>query len=103
MCLYLLLEQVPIIFILIYATLRGMINATETPIRQAVLPDLSVHLNTSCRFISFFYHKYMSLNRSSNCRIDTLNLPCTVYFPSAINVLLHCCSIVYTINLQDSW
>ena len=47
MCLYLLLEQVPIIFILIYATLRGMINATETPIRQAVLPDLSVHLNTS--------------------------------------------------------
>ena len=22
---------------------------------------------------------------------------------SAINVLLHCCSIVYTINLQDSW
>ena len=45
MCLYLLLEQVPIIFILIYATLRGMINATETPIRQ-VLPDLSVHLNT---------------------------------------------------------
>ncbi|RFU04778.1 MFS transporter [Staphylococcus haemolyticus] len=42
-----LLEQVPIIFILIYATLRGMINATETPIRQAVLPDLSVHLNTS--------------------------------------------------------
>ena len=80
MCLYLLLEQVPIIFILIYATLRGMINATETPIRQAVLPDLSVHLNTSRRFISFFYHKYMSLNRSSNCRIDTLNLPCTVYF-----------------------
>ena len=47
MCLYLLLEQVPIIFILIYATLIGMINATETPIRQAVLPDLSVHLNTS--------------------------------------------------------
>ena len=42
-----LLEQVPIIFILIYATLIGMINATETPIRQAVLPDLSVHLNTS--------------------------------------------------------
>lgn len=67
MCLYLLLEQVPIIFILIYATLRGMINATETPIRQAVLPDLSVHLNTSqAVFISFFYHKYMSLNRSSN-------------------------------------
>lgn len=42
-----LLAKVPISIILIYATLRGMINATETPIRQAVLPDLSSRLNTS--------------------------------------------------------
>ena len=90
MCLYLLLEQVPIIFILIYATLRGMINATETPIRQGCIARfICTFKYKPSRFISFFYHKYMSLNRSGNCRIDTLNLPCTVYFPSAINVLLH--------------
>ena len=35
--------------------IRGMINATETPIRQAVLPDLSVHLNTS----QVSYHSFI--------------------------------------------
>ena len=66
MCLYLLLEQVPIIFILIYATLRGMINATETPIRQvSIARFICTFKYKTSRFISFFYHKYMSLNRST--------------------------------------
>ncbi len=41
------MPHVSIIVILIYATLRGMLNAVETPVRQALLPDLSERLNTS--------------------------------------------------------
>ncbi|MCI2948005.1 MFS transporter, DHA1 family, staphyloferrin A biosynthesis exporter [Staphylococcus caledonicus] len=41
------IAHVSIIVILIYATLRGMLNAVETPVRQALLPDLSKRLSTS--------------------------------------------------------
>ncbi|BGE81844.1 MFS transporter [Staphylococcus petrasii] len=41
------MSNISIIVILIYATLRGMLNAVETPVRQAVLPDLSERLNKS--------------------------------------------------------
>ena len=41
------ITHVSIIVILIYATLRGMLNAIETPVRQALLPDLSKRLSTS--------------------------------------------------------
>lgn len=41
------MSNISIIVILIYAILRGMLNAVETPVRQALLPDLSERLNTS--------------------------------------------------------
>ena len=102
MCLYLLLEQVPIIFILIYATLRGMINATETPIRQVRLPDLSVHLNTrqAVSYHSFIINICRSIG-PKNCRIDT-QFTMHRLLSSAINVT-SLSFYVYTINLQDSW
>lgn len=41
------IKDISIVIILIYATLRGILNAVETPVRQALLPDLSERLNTS--------------------------------------------------------
>ncbi|CDR29291.1 MFS transporter [Staphylococcus schweitzeri] len=38
---------VPIIVIIIYATLRGILSAIETPLRQAILPDLSEKMSTT--------------------------------------------------------
>lgn len=38
--------HLPIYIILIYACGRGILNAVETPIRQAILPDLSESLST---------------------------------------------------------
>ncbi|MGN5883316.1 MFS transporter [Staphylococcus simulans] len=38
--------ELPIYIILIYACGRGILNAVETPIRQAILPDLSEKLST---------------------------------------------------------
>ena len=39
--------DVPIYTLYIYALLRGCMSAIETPVRQAVLPDLSKHLSIS--------------------------------------------------------
>ncbi|MBE5677085.1 MFS transporter [Staphylococcus sp. SS87] len=38
---------VPITVIIIYATLRGILSAVETPLRQAILPDLSEKISTT--------------------------------------------------------
>lgn len=38
---------IPIIVIIVYATLRGVLSAVETPLRQAILPDLSEKLSTT--------------------------------------------------------
>ncbi|EML0773368.1 MFS transporter [Staphylococcus argenteus] len=38
---------VPIIVIIIYAILRGILSAVETPLRQAILPDLSDKMSTT--------------------------------------------------------
>lgn len=40
-------NQIPVYIVLIYATLRGMLSAVETPVRQAVLPDLSDKITTT--------------------------------------------------------
>lgn len=40
-------DSIPITIILIYATLRGILSAVETPVRQAVLPDLSKKMSTT--------------------------------------------------------
>ena len=42
-----ILESIPIAVILIYASLRGILSAVETPVRQAVLPDLSDKISTT--------------------------------------------------------
>lgn len=39
-------RELPIYIILIYACLRGILNAVETPVRQAILPDLSDKIST---------------------------------------------------------
>ncbi|RIO48112.1 MFS transporter [Staphylococcus pasteuri] len=41
------IDNIPVYFILIYATLRGMLSAVETPVRQAVLPELSNKITTT--------------------------------------------------------
>lgn len=41
------LTKVPIAIIIIYATLRGTLSAVETPLRQAILPDLSDRISTT--------------------------------------------------------
>ncbi|HCU0688888.1 TPA: MFS transporter [Staphylococcus aureus] len=38
---------IPISVIIIYATLRGILSAVETPLRQAILPDLSDKISTT--------------------------------------------------------
>ncbi|TXO59750.1 staphyloferrin A export MFS transporter, partial [Staphylococcus aureus] len=38
---------IPISVIIIYATLRGVLSAVETPLRQAILPDLSDKISTT--------------------------------------------------------
>ncbi|MEX3489171.1 MFS transporter [Staphylococcus warneri] len=40
-------NQIPVYIVLIYATLRGMLSAVETPVRQAILPDLSNKITTT--------------------------------------------------------
>lgn len=41
------IDSIPIAVILIYASLRGILSAVETPVRQAVLPDLSDKISTT--------------------------------------------------------
>ena len=41
------IDSIPIAVILVYATLRGILSAVETPVRQAVLPDLSDKISTT--------------------------------------------------------
>ena len=41
------LNSIPIFIILLYATFRGILSAVETPVRQAVLPDLSSKISTT--------------------------------------------------------
>ncbi|HEI9447114.1 TPA: staphyloferrin A export MFS transporter [Staphylococcus aureus] len=49
---------IPISVIIIYATLRGILSAVETPLRQAILPDLSDKISTTqaVSFHSFIIH-----------------------------------------------
>ncbi|HEC2231712.1 TPA: MFS transporter [Staphylococcus delphini] len=52
----LLMNDIPMLYLYIYACLRGCMSAIETPVRQAVLPDLSERLTVS-KAVS--YHSFL--------------------------------------------
>lgn len=52
----LLMNDIPMLYLYIYACLRGCMSAIETPVRQAVLPDLSERLTVS-KVVS--YHSFL--------------------------------------------
>ncbi|HFV7808267.1 TPA: staphyloferrin A export MFS transporter [Staphylococcus aureus] len=54
---------IPISVIIIYATLRGILSAVETPLRQAILPDLSDKISTTqaVSFHSFIINIFRSI------------------------------------------
>ncbi|HHU6750224.1 TPA: MFS transporter [Staphylococcus pseudintermedius] len=51
-----LMNEIPIHYLYIYACLRGCMSAIETPVRQAVLPDISERLTVS-KAVS--YHSFL--------------------------------------------
>ncbi|UXS22315.1 MFS transporter [Staphylococcus delphini] len=52
----LLMNDIPMLYLYIYACLRGCMSAIETPVRQAVLPDISERLTVS-KAVS--YHSFL--------------------------------------------
>ncbi|WP_353421732.1 MFS transporter [Staphylococcus delphini] len=52
----LLMNDIPMLYLYIYACLRGCMSTIETPVRQAVLPDLSERLTVS-KAVS--YHSFL--------------------------------------------
>lgn len=52
----LIMNQIPMPYLYIYACLRGCMSAIETPVRQAVLPDISERLTVS-KAVS--YHSFL--------------------------------------------
>ena len=52
----LFMNDVPMLYLYIYACLRGCMSAIETPVRQAVLPDISERLSVS-KAVS--YHSFL--------------------------------------------
>ncbi len=55
-------NHIPIIVFLLYSLGRGIMSAIETPVRQAVLPDLTQRLTTTNSIVSLIYNKYMSFD-----------------------------------------
>lgn len=52
----LFMNDIPMLYLYIYACLRGCMSAIETPVRQAVLPDISERLSVS-KAVS--YHSFL--------------------------------------------
>lgn len=52
----LFMNDIPMLYLYIYACLRGCMSAIETPVRQAVLPDISERLTVS-KAVS--YHSFL--------------------------------------------
>ncbi|HAR5851205.1 TPA: MFS transporter [Staphylococcus pseudintermedius] len=52
----LFMNDIPMFYLYIYACLRGCVSAIETPVRQAVLPDISERLSVS-KAVS--YHSFL--------------------------------------------
>ncbi|EGQ2723972.1 MFS transporter [Staphylococcus pseudintermedius] len=52
----LFMNDIPMLYLYIYACLRGCMSAIETPVRQAVLPDISERLSVS-KTVS--YHSFL--------------------------------------------
>ncbi|QHW37584.1 MFS transporter [Staphylococcus ursi] len=52
----LFMNEIPMLYLYIYACLRGCMSAVETPVRQAVLPDISERLTVS-KAVS--YHSFL--------------------------------------------
>lgn len=92
------IAHVSIIVILIYATLRGMLNAVETPVRQALLPDLSKRLSTSqaVSYHSFIINICRSIGPAIAGVILAVSLSCTINVFSTKCMLLCSCSVLFT-------
>ena len=93
------IDSIPIAVILVYATLRGILSAVETPVRQAVLPDLSDKISTTqaVSFHSFIINICRSIGPAIAGHLSSL--PCASNILSASSMLFNCSRILYTDSL----
>ena len=87
---------IPISVIIIYATLRGILSAVETPLRQAILPDLSDKISTT-QAVSF--HSFIiNICRSIGPAIAgvILSLSCANNISCTGNLLFYRSFIMFT-------
>lgn len=92
------LNSIPIFIILLYATFRGILSAVETPVRQAVLPDLSSKISTTqaVSFHSFIINICRSIGPAIAGGLIAVYHTPTHYIFSSSSVLFYRSSFMYT-------